>query len=336
MAAKKSTKREFDWRTYSKPSRLLTFEQEEALLGGVLRPLLDLAHNDATINFEIRARQANLYYRGVQIVRITGAEAPFSASIDTTLRVPRAERPGAEALETWPLTTPDEVSACLVEIASLRAGLDAFAQTEPLTARDLLMQFAAANRIDAETAEIVVVDVEYQYGRRKFDFVAIRRAVSVGGAGAFTTPRLVIGEVYTGHRMPGATSGLTSFGAEAAEFVHALSGEHLMRAGAEIGELVLQRERLGLSPETPFARITDGLPELLTVFVRPDFATTAYDAPIAELHDRAVIRHFPADLMRFSAAGDARLESADKSLTLGEDDVLTYRAFKGMRKRLQG
>jgi len=99
--AKKSTKREFDWRTYSKPQRLLTTEQEAAFASGMLRPFLELALSDHAVSFEIRARQATLYYRGASIVRISGASAPFSASIDAgcasrdrSAPVPNSSRPG--------------------------------------------------------------------------------------------------------------------------------------------------------------------------------------------------------------------------------------------------
>jgi hypothetical protein len=335
MAAKKSTKREFDWRSYSKPARLLTAEQEDALSGGLLRPLLDLALSCLGVSLEIRARQATLYYRGVSLARITGATEPFSASIDANLRLPRSERPGTEQLETWPLATAEQVSAFVGELAALRTLLDGFAAEEPISARERLTAFAAANRVTPESAELLVVDLEYQYGRRRFDFVAMRRASSVGGPGAFTTPRLVIGELYTGHRFPTAVGGMTSFGADAAEFAHALSQEHLMRAQAELGELAAQRTRLGLLPETPFSHFAEGLPELLVAFTDPRFFESAFDAPLAELHDRLVARHYPTELLRLSAVGEARPESDDASLAVGEDELLHYRAFKGMRKRLQ-
>jgi hypothetical protein len=335
MAAKKSTKREFDWRSYSKPARLLTSEQEDALSSGILRPLLDMALADDGVSLEIRARQATLYYRGVSLVRVAGAPESFSASIDANVRLPRAERPGAEKLETLPLTTAEQVSACIEELASLRALLDRFAAEEHVSAREQLTAFAVANRANPESAELIVVDIEYQYGRRRFDFVAMRRATSVGGEGAFTTPRLVIGELYTGHRFPDAVGGMTSFGAEAAEFAHALTQEHLIRAQSELGELAAQRQRLGLLPELPFVHFAEGLPELLVVFTNPTFFTPAFDAPLAELHDRLVARHYPTELLRLAAVGEARPESEDTSLAVGEDELLHYRAFKGMRKRLQ-
>ncbi len=106
MAKGKSTRREFDWRTYSKPSRLLTAEQEQSLSDGVLSPLLAWArrHNDS-VRFEIRSRQAAIYHSGTLLLRIRGAEPPFFGEIDANVRLPRQKRTGVERLETWPLST---------------------------------------------------------------------------------------------------------------------------------------------------------------------------------------------------------------------------------------
>ena len=338
MSAKKSTKREFDWREYSKPARVLTTAQESELLGGFLRPLLDLALADTALNLHIRARQATLYHRGVSLVRLSGAEPPFTAQIDANLRLSRPERTGAERLESWPLYDPKSVSELLGEVRALCEFADSLAAEEGATpARNVLMRFAEANgpRV-SHSAELVVVDVEYQYGKRRFDFVAMRRATGVGGLGAFTTPRLVIGELFTGDRAPSSPAGLTTFGAEAAQFAHALSGEHLERAKTELTALAAQKIRLGLlAPDIPFSHFAAGSPQLLVAFTTPSFSDASIDAPIAELHDRAVARHFPAELIEFAAVGDARPDD-DHSLEVAEDDVLPYRAFKGMRKRLQG
>jgi hypothetical protein len=336
MAGKRSTKREFDWRTYTKPVRLLTREQEEALGSGVLHPLLELALAGRGVSLEIRARQASLYYRGFSLARVGGQDAAFSASVDANLRVPRAERPGVERLEAWPLESAVQVSAFVAELGQMCALLDGFAAGEPPSAREDLAAFARANRQTPEVAELIVVDIEYQYGRRRYDFVGMRRAQSVGGAEAFSAPRLVIGELHTGAKSLRRGSNLTSFGADAAEFAHALAGEHLARAKAELAESEWQRERLGLSPQTPFARFADGMPELLVAFADPSFTQPASDAPLSELHDRLVARRFPTELLRLAAIGASRPETDDLSLAVGAADLLDYRAFKGMRKRLRG
>ena len=285
MTAKKSTKREFDWRNYSKPERLLTPAQETDLLGGVLRPLLELALADDGLSLQIRARQAALYYRGTSLARLSGPELPFVAQIDANLRLPRAERSGAERLETWPLACPEDVAAFLAEIGRLRAAADSWSADEPsMSLREQITRFAQANGPHAtQTAELIVIDIEYQYGKRRFDFVGMRRATGVGGFGAFSTPRLVIGELFGGDRPATSVSSLTSFAADAAQFAHALSGEHLERAKAELEALVAQKIRLGLlASDIPFSHFTAGSPELLVAFTTPRFsAANCFSASVS-------------------------------------------------------
>ena len=80
---------------------------------------------------------------------------------------------------------------------------------------------------------------------------------------------------------------------------------------------------------------TAGSPELLIAFSTARFSEPVFDAPLVECHDRAVARHFSPELIALAAIGEARPEGGT-SLTLAENDIVTYRAFKGMRKRLQG
>lgn len=336
MSAKKATKREFDWRAYTKPPRLLTERQEDAIGSGVLRPLLDSALSDRDLSLQIRAKQAALYHRGLALARVTEAPDALAAQIDANLRLARAQRPNAERLETWPLATPDDAAGLLRELAEMGARLKGWAATEPAAHREWLARFSEANSHGAYAdAEILVADIEYQYGKRRFDFVGMRRAAGVGGFGAFCTPRLVIGHLFEGERSASAISALESFGADAAEFAHALSGEHLMRAKAELGELIAQKTRLGLLPaELPFSHFTADAPEIIAVFASQDFWDSSLDAPIAALHDRAIARHYSAELLSLAAIGDAR-GSGDPTMALLESDILPYRAFKGMRKRLQ-
>ena len=337
MAAKKSTKREFDWRSYTKPARLLSAEQEAALSGGVLAPLLQLALTQPGLTFEIRARQAILYSHGASLVRLRGAASPFVAEIDVNLRLPKAQRASSETLETHSLESDADVTALLNELASLNVSLARWAAEEGApSVREHLTRFASANAGSVPEDELIVVDIEYQYGRRRFDFVGMRRAAGVGGAGAFSTPRMVVGELRSPGRPLTRNSSLAAFGSDAAEFVHALAGEHLIRAKAELADLVAQKVRLGLLPaDLPFMRFTEDLPELLVVFTDPEFTEPALDAPIAELHDKLVARKFPTELLTFAATGEAAAAfGGDAEDRILEDDVMSYREFRGFRKRL--
>ncbi len=337
MAKGKSTKREFDWRTYSKPPRLLTDDQEQAFSSGVLAPLLEWTRGSTDARFEIRARQAAIYHRGTLLLRVRGAEAPFLGEIDANVRLPRTDRAGAENLEIWPLSSATEVAAALEELERLRVVSDEEAGAGTLSERGLLHAFATSNdgSEDAQS-RYVVADTEFQYGRRRFDFVGMLRAEAVGGAAAFTTPRLVFGQLKGPGRPLSGTSGLVAHGADFAEFTQALGGEHLDRARLELDALVQQKLRLGLlSDELPFRHFAEDDPEYLVVLAGVIIASAECDAPLAEMHDKMVARHHRPELMRFAAIGSPDSPSGEATLWLGTDEALSYREFKQFRKQLR-
>ena len=337
MAKSKSTRREFDWRTYTKPPRLLTAEQERSLSDGVLSPLFAWAQRHDSARFEIRSRHGAIYHAGTMLMRIRGTEQPFAAEIDANVRLPRSERTGAERLETWPLCTADEVSAAVAELDALKELTDDFGTGDSLSERAALHAFATANdgRSDPE-AGYVVADVEFQYGKRRFDFVGMRRAESVGGLAGFTTPRLVFGQLKHGERPLTGTSGLVSHGADFADFVQALGGAHLDAARAELSELVRQKLRLGLLCEDiPFRHFTADDPEYLVVFSDYDLASSALDLPLAEMHDKLVARHCRPELIRFVGIDSRDASLPAPGLELGCGEPQSYREFKRFRKQLR-
>lgn len=333
MAKKQATKREFDWRSYTKPARLLSDDQEAALSGGVLAPVLAWARTHAGVRFEIRARQAALYLHGTLLLRLRGAEQPFVGEIDANVRLPRAERPGAEQLEAWPLSSADDVARCVAELDALAELTERFSRDSEPTERAVLHAFATEN-YGSEGADFVVVDTEYQYGHRRFDFVAMKRAEGVSGFPGFTTPRLVVGQLKSARRPMTGTAGLAPYAADFAEFARALTGEHLQRAKTELDELVAQKQRLGLFPrEIPFLHFTADDPEYLVVFAGVDVGDAGLDVPIAELHDRLVARHYQPDLLRLASVGPL---GSPEALALHAEDALPYKAFKSYRKSVRG
>jgi hypothetical protein len=332
MGRKQLTKREFDWRTYTKPARLLSADQESGFTAGPLAPLLLWARSDSGSRFEIRARQAAIYHHGTLLIRIRGTEPHFVGEIDANVRLPRAERSGSERLETWPLSSAEEVAACLAELDALRELTDGYRDASVAGERADLQRFAAQN--SASTGPILVVDTEYQYGKRRFDFVAMRRAEGVAGPSGFTTPRLVVGQFKCVGRPIAGTSGLAASAADFAEFASALAGAHLARAKAELGDLTLQKQRLGLLPaDVPFRHFTQDAPEYLVVLAGFDLSDPELDAPIAEVHERLVARHFQPELLRFAGVDES---GAIGEMTIGAEGSLSYREFKAYRKRLKG
>jgi len=332
VAKKSSTKREFDWRTYTKPARLLSPEQESALLDGVLSPLLQLALARADLRMEIRSRQAAFYCLGTMVLRVRGAEEPFVGEIDANTRLPRAERVGPEQLESWPLSTPGEVAACAAEVIALCESTAGFSEGAPTPERAVLHAFAEAN--DSPDGDLIVIDTEYQYGKRRFDFVAMKRAEGVAGPGGFTTPRLVVGQLKSSPRPLGGTSGLAVYASDFAEFARALGGTHLAKAKDELAELFAQKQRLGLAGVgIPLRHLTEDDPEYLVVLAGFSAGDEALDPPLIEMHEKIVTRHYRPELLRLASIQDPA--NADQ-LRLTTDDMMTYREFKGYRKRLRG
>lgn len=323
MAKKQTTKRAFDWRTYSKPTRLLSSSQEEAFASGLLAPILEWTVSDPRSRFEIRSRSASLYHRGVNLGRVTG-EGPFSTELVT------AE---GEAPERVELMDAQGVSALLERLGAVRATIDAAADA-PGAARNhrsYAASIACANKgTDLAADALIVVDAEHALGRRRLDLVALLRSEGVSGPGGFANPDLVFIDV----RVPGQSLtgqiGLEAIADDLADFGKALSGEHRRRTAAEITELVAQKVRLGLLPaELEVRMVAETLPHLLVAFAAADPTPTANDAAIIGLHERLSSRHYPTHRLWFAHFTEVP-EDGD-GLTLEEGDAMDYRAFKAYR-----
>jgi hypothetical protein len=336
MAKRKPSRREFDWRSYTKPARLLTPAQECSFVDGLLAPLLHWAQSNDSVRFEIRSRQAAIYHAGTLLLRIRGAEAPFVGEIDENVRLPKEERSGAERLETWPLSSDAEVGAVLVELAALRDRNEPGGADAPLSERGALHAFAAANDgLLGDRSRYIIADTEFQYGKRRFDFVGMRRAEGVGGIAGFTTPRLVFGQLKSDGRSLAGSSGLVAHAADFADFAQALGGAHLAAARTELDDLVQQKLRLGLMDAgIPFRHFPEDDPEYLLVFSGHDLASEALDAPLAEMHDKLVARHCRPELLRFVGLPAVDCEGVSP-LWLGSEEASSYREFKSRRKRLR-
>lgn len=323
MAKKPPKKsRQFDWMTYSKPARLLSEAQESALAEGMLRPVLDVVLADPSLRLEIRARSANIYLRGESLVRLTGE--PIVAEFDSA---------AGQAPERTPLASNDDVAELLRRIDAARAA----GSEESSNRRRVLQDLAGANGSgDLFENEYVVIDIEYTYGKRRYDAVALRRTEGVTGPGGFANPRLVFVDVRYGDQGLIGLNGLEDVAGDVADFAKAAGGSHLDRARLEALDLAHQKVRLGLLPADLDVRaIDEGLPEFLVAFVDYEgIEDRRNDAPIIALHDRLMSRHFPAEhRLRFAEVFSADAESG---LLIAEDDVMSYRAFKDERNRRRG
>lgn len=323
MAKKQPSKRAFDWRTYSKPARLLTPSQEAAFIDGPLSPLLAWASGDPLSRFEVRARSAGLFHRGVSVARISG-EGPFIAELDAV-----------EGAAPQRLELPDEaaVAAFELHLDGVRQAIDLSAEADGAQRnhRSYAHGIAAGNAgqdIDADA--LVVVDSDYSLGRRKLDLVALLRSTGVTGPGGFATPDLAFIDV----RVPGQSltgpGGLAALADDLADFGKALSGEHVRRAEIEIAELTWQKMRLGLLPESLDVRsVSEALPHLIVAFAETDPTSPALDEAIVGLQERLASRHYPTHRLRF--VHFTKVPEDGDGAALGEGDAMDYREFKSYR-----
>lgn len=323
MAKKAQTKRAFDWRTYSKPARLLTSAQEEAFGGGMLAPLLEWAAADARTRVEIRSRQAAFYHRGVSLARVQG-DGPHLAEFEAA---------AGSAPERVEIASAEDVAELERRLEHTRSECDRSLDSGD-TARNhrgFASAIAQGNRGDDLWADaLIVADADYSLGRRKLDLVALLRTEGVTGPGGFANPDLAFIDV----RVPGQSltgpAGLAAVADDLADFCKALSGDHLRHTEAEIGELVAQKVRLGLLPaELEVRGISQGMPHLIIAFAESDPRPPACDAAIVELHDRLAARHFPTHRLRFLHF--TQVPEDGDGLALEPGDAAGYREFKAYR-----
>ena len=328
--AKKPPKRQFDWKTYSRPPRVLTAAQESALLRGSLAPLLDFCRTTPGVSLEIRAHSASVYCRGVPLARISG-EGPYTAEIES----------GSEgAPDRRVLEVASDVDGLMSDLKLRREQIESAHDSATRSKRDYLLAIAAANAGRGESlaaGDYLVVDLEYTYGRRRYDLVALKRTEGVTGPGGFSNPRLAFVDVRAADQTLTGPNGVESVAADFADFAKALGGSHLEIAKSEITELVAQKVRLGLLPDDVELRALDnGLPELLVVFAEyPSLSDRKHDVVIAALHDRLVARHFPTERLRFAELPSVPSPSVDnaEAALLGAGCAMDYRRFKDHRAR---
>ncbi|HET6352340.1 MAG TPA: hypothetical protein VFG89_09465 [Coriobacteriia bacterium] len=325
MAKKQPSKKQFDWKTYSKPQRLLTEVQEHAFGDGMLTPLLEWADSAPRVVFEIRPRAASIYCFGQPIVRV-GGEGPFVAEFDPI--------DGGGAPERVPLESDSDIAALIERLETLCAPIRAAADAGEVAPnrRAYLQALAASNSgSDLFRQQFVFADIEYPYGKWRFDAVALSRSEGVTGPGGFANPMEAIIDV----RVPGQSVtgqvGLVNLASALADFAKAVAGHHLALSRAEVGDLVDQKVRLGMLPEEIELRdVTEKLPELIVVFIGDEVMERSYDVPVNLLHEKLVARHYPTHRLSFAHVPDTH-GIADVALSLSDEDLMDYRAFKAYR-----
>ncbi len=324
MTKKQRPKRAFDWRTHSRPARLLTPAQEAAFAGGFLAPVLAWATVDPRTRFEVRARSAALYHRGVSLCRV-GGDAPFEAELESTDATPSYQ---------VSLMNDEAVVDLVRRLDELRGKVDDLLDSgeQSRNHRSYSAALATGNAGGDLTRDaLVAVDLEYALGRRRFDLVALMRSDGVTGPGGFASPDLAFVDV----RVPGQTlrgaAGLSALADDLADFAKALCGEHVRRSCTEVQGLLAQKIRLGLLPEELGVRsIAGGMPHLVVVFAEREVDGPGDDEAIVELHDRLASRHYPT--MRLHFAHVVLASEDGEGLAVSQSDLMDYRSFKAYRR----
>lgn len=332
MAKKQSSKRKFDWMTYSRPARRLSDFQRESFADGLLRPLLELAVEQDGLSMEIRARSAQFYFSGYSLLRVTG-DGPFTAEFEVSHLAPRGERTG-ERLERRMLETTDDVNESQALLQQLVSSIESDWDAErDLSDRAVRMELARANRgLDLYADEYVVVDSDYTYGQRRYDLLALQRTEGVTGPGGFANCELVFVDVRHSARSVTGAAGPAAVGADIADLTKAVGGSHIARVREEVEDLVRQKVALGLLPKDLELRaLEERMPQMLVVFGNVE--VNAMEHAALELHDKLVARHFPPERLRFVYLPQLE-EGPSEELSLREGDAMSYREFKAYRKTL--
>lgn len=322
MAKKTKGKTQFDWSRYERPARLLTHEQEESLADGLLAPVLHAALASRESRFAIRARSANVYHRGANLLRLRG-DGPFIFEFESPDGVTAVEVGDAEA-----------VTRAVERLEAERASVEAQAVSADRPGdRAVEQSVAAANAgSDLYEDELIVLDMAYTYGKRRWGLLALQRREGVTGPGGFANPLLTFVDVRTSTRGLAGESGLEPVGADFTDLVKALGGTHLDRIRLECEEMIEQQQRLGLlTTELDVRGFTEEPPVLLTLFVDTDVSDATYDAAFQALHDRVIARHVPSSVLRFASIETGG--AGDRPLTLCAGDIMPYRPFRESRKR---
>jgi len=187
-----------------KRSRGLSDRFISDLKKGVLRPLLDRALDDATLDLEIRENYINIYYRGGSLLKVSPAPRRPSCYVFKFDLNYFAKGKSSLVRELNSVVTPEDGIAQWVQvIPTLKDTMDLWFGKHPKDERALQQMVVWENNDSAWAGgtDWFVVDIEYDnhHGAR-FDLVAMRWD-SVASARKLTKgyiPRLAVIEMKAG------------------------------------------------------------------------------------------------------------------------------------------
>jgi hypothetical protein len=220
-----------------------------------------------------------------------------------------------------PPTLPTQFSA----IKDARAWVQAFPKLikgmkiwwadHPKGERAHCQAMAAANSGMAgpPSADYLVLDLEYEWAKRRFDMVAAKRRLTKDDATGWVEPDLVFVEVKCELSACSGISGLGDHARDYRDIITSSKGRHVQDIKLEYENVIAQKSRLGfLDMPLGFKCFSPEVPELLVVFVDLDPNVPKLLAPLGEvrevsdaLGDAAHIRFMRLDSKNYVMTADA-------------------------------
>jgi hypothetical protein len=283
-------KQDVDFNTYRKNPRMLEKQMMDELKpGGDLHPILVAVAEDHQLRLEIRDHRFNVYYRGGNLMRVDGSKSPCVLDFDekyfsggeTKLPPLPKQLLGIENAKTWVEAFP-----------ILRAGMDKWMgkrlKKYLKSERDHCQEIATVNSgmSGPPPGDYLVLDLEYEYGRRRFDMIAAKRRRTEDDATGWVEPDLVFIEVKSA---PSACSGKSGLRDHALDYQHIIAKwdrPHAKDIKQEYESVITQKSLLGLLDRSlGFKCFSLAVPKLLLVFVDLDLNDPGLQTPLREARE---------------------------------------------------
>lgn len=262
--------------TYKKRPRVLHEKMERDLLnsGGVLAPILKAVNDDPRLRLDIRDHRFNIYYKGGNLVLVDGIKSPWGARFDEKYFKSSEVNP----LALPPLiSTIDDARLWVQAFPALIVGMEKWwkqnKKEERIQCQELAEKHSAIN--GAPSSDYFVIDIEYQWAKRRFDLVAAKRRPTAGDALGWAKPDLVFIEVKCNK---GACIGSSSLLKHTRDYLDVVEdgAQRIRSIKAEFENVITQKVRLGLiGGSLGFQRFSSAVPELLVVLIGSEAAGRA-------------------------------------------------------------
>lgn len=269
--------------------------------GGLLRPLLDRVHKDATLDMEIREDYVNVYYRGGNILRVKHDGAGYTAFFepkyaDASLSLPYKR-----------ITTVSETQAWLYKIPVLKNAMDLWFGDIHRAERDTQQLVVYENNASpwAGGTDYFVVDLEYDnHIGAKFDLVALQwKSDTTARKLKKYLPKLTAIEIKTGDGALKGKAGLLEHYRQWAEFFADASQMDAFKR--EMLRVFKQKRELGLIPaleknKNEVVEVANDL-DVIFLLANHDPASTKLITAVDEIRERLKMKQ-PNFNIRFATA----------------------------------